>query len=124
MTNLKNEILSDPLSIGYSGMTDKQVAEALNIVDRVLQRKSISGDELFGYTDVVEYASLSDAKKLQWLALCAIETVHRSAMPIIKTIFPSASTTWENIVKTETVTRAQELGLQKVRTGHVIEVRL
>lgn len=87
----------------YSGMTDAEAAAALVAINNVEQRESISGSELFGYTDETEYNALTDAKKSQWLGICGIESVTKAAVPIIKDIFPNGTTTWGNIVKTETV---------------------
>jgi len=119
---LKDEITNDPLSRGYSTMTDLEVATSLNTVDRVLQRSSISGSELFGYTVEAEYTALSNGLKQQWLSLCAIDIITKNAVPIIKSIFPNNTITWSNIVKTETVSRAQELGF-RVNEGDVIQAR-
>ena len=122
MSILLDELTNDPLGRGYSGMSDLQVADSLNTANRLLGRKSISGPELFGYTEFTEYEILSDAKKDQWLGLCGIDTVTSNAVPLIKDIFPNGSTTWGNIVKTEIKTRAQELGFT-VNEGDVLQAR-
>jgi len=120
---LKAEIDDDPLARGYSGMTDQQVADSLNTADRVVVREEIVGNELFSYTDETEYLALSDALKSQWLSLCSIDIIRKNAVPIIKSIFNSGSATWGNIVKTETLSRAEELGLGLVSVADVTFVR-
>ncbi len=121
---LLSEITNDPLSVGYSTMTDLQVSQSLNTVNRVLARESISGSELFGYTDAAEYTALTDGQKQQWLGLCGIDTVLKSAVPLIKSLFGNGTVTWGAIVKTETVSRAQELGLGSINEGDVKHARL
>lgn len=106
---LRAELDSNPTL--YAALTDQQVADELNAVDKVQTRTSISGSELFSYTDETEYNALADSKKSQWLSLCAIDSVTSSAVPIIKSIFPANTATWGNIVKTETVSRAAQEGL-------------
>lgn len=122
MSKLSDELTNDPLTLGYSTMTNLEVADSLNTVNRTLGRKSLSGSELFGYTDAAEYTALTDIKKDQWLGLCGINTVTSSAVPLIKDVFPSNTTTWGNIVKTETKSRAQELGFT-VNEGDVLQAR-
>ena len=120
---LKDEITNDPLTRGYSGMTDEELTVSLNTANIILPRESIPGSELFGYTDETEYLALASAQRVEWLTLCGIENIGRDAVPIVKSIFPSDTTTWENIVKTKTVSRAQELGLPKIKEGYVWEAR-
>lgn len=107
----------------YGAMTNAQVAAELNAVDKVQNRSQISGAELFGYTDETEYAALTDAQKTQWLALCAIDNVTTGAVPLVKSLFPQGTTTWANIVKTETVSRASQIGAGKVKEGYVAVAR-
>lgn len=99
----------------YGAMTDQQVADELNAVDKVQNKTSISGSDIFERTDSGEFALLSDAKKAQWLALCAIESIDPfNVLPSIGVnIFGGGSTTGTNIVafRTETVSRASQLGL-------------
>jgi len=110
---LKIRLGLDGNSALYGALTDQQVADSLNTQKSVV-RKSISGSELFSYTDAAEYGALSDLKKQQWLGLCGIDSITSAAVPLIKSLFPSNSVTWGAIVKTETVTRAQELGLSVI----------
>jgi len=92
-------------------MSHQQAANEFNVVDKTTARLSISGSELFGYTDSAEYENLTDAQKQQWLSLCGIDSVTKDAVPLIKSLFASNSATWGNIVKTETKSRAEQLGL-------------
>ncbi len=107
----------------YGAMSDQQVADELNAVDKTKTRDSIPGSELFGYTNAAEYGALSDVQKQQWLGLCGIDSVSKSAVPLIKSLFNGTSTTWGNIIKTETRSRSSELGLGVVRVGYITEAR-
>ena len=40
---LKTELTEDPLALGYSGMTDQEVADSLNAVNRQRNRTSMTG---------------------------------------------------------------------------------
>ncbi len=107
----------------YVALTDQQVADELNAVDKTKARDSIPGSELFGYTNAAEYGNLTDAQKQQWLGLCGIDSVSKAAVPLIQSLFNGASTTWGNIIKTETRSRAGELGIPRVEVGHVTRAR-
>ncbi len=107
----------------YGAMSDQQVADELNAVDKTKARDSIPGSELFGYTNAAEYSVLSDVQKQQWIGLCGIDSVSKAAVPLIKSLFNGASTTWGNIIKTETRSRASELGIPRVEVGHVTRAR-
>lgn len=103
----------------YGAMTAEQAAAELNAVDKVQQRQTIPGSEIFSYTDGTEYGALTDSQKQQWLGLCAIDTITQAAVPIVKSIFPHGTTTWANIVKTEIVSRASQIGIGVVKVGDV-----
>lgn len=107
----------------YSVMTAEQVVIELNAVDKVQTRNSIPGTELFGYTDQTEYEALTDPLKAQWLSLCAIQDIPKNAVAIIKSIFSAITTTWTNIIKTETVSRAEQIGIGRARVGEVERAR-
>lgn len=67
---LKTEISTDPLSRGYSGMTDLEVADDLNTVYRTKVRDYISGSEILNATDDAEFDALQETKKTAWTSLC------------------------------------------------------
>ena len=98
----------------YSAMTDADVVASMTAPGTPTPRESISGSELLGYTVAAEYTLLSDAQKQQWLGLCGVDTVTAAAVPLIKSLFNDASATWNAIVKTETKTRAETLGLGRL----------
>ena len=127
--SLKDEITNDPLTRGYAGMTDAQVADSLtNTIDRVVTKQFISGSEIFNATDDTEYSALTDAQKSAWDALCAIDqidTVSGVAKAREAELFGGGTTTRTNLlaIRNETVSRAQELGLGNVNEGDVRQAR-
>jgi hypothetical protein len=71
---LNTELTTDPLTRGYSGMTDQQAADDLNTVYRTRDRGSMLGDEIFAATDNAEFVGLSDHKQQLWnpLVFCPL----------------------------------------------------
>lgn len=132
---LWDEINNDPLARGYAGMTDEQVAADLNTVYRTRNRSSISGDEAFGATDPAEFDGLADGSannsadtKNHWIAFCgrdSIDPFQVANVQFVQQIFGPGSVTVANLsaTRTEDVSRAEELGLGTVKTGHVQKAR-
>lgn len=124
---LKTELDGDPLVRGYSGMTDQEAADDLNTVYRQRNRAQVSGANAYDLTDSTEYDALTDAKKSQWLSLCAIESVDPfgPAVGAVIDIFGGASTTVSNLqsYRVESISRAIELGLGEVTPQHVKDAR-
>ena len=120
---LSDELAKDPKALGWAGKSNAVILTEINTAIRLVNRESISGAELFKYTVQSEFDLLNDSQKLQWITLCKHGQVFKEAIPIIKSIFPAPTATWQAIVKTETVSRAQELGLPKVRMGQIERAR-
>ena len=99
---IKAELAANPAT--YDALSDAEVVPLLRAISITTTRESISGSELFGYTDATEYGALSASNKQQWLSLCGIDAITKDAVPLIKSLFPNGSVTWGNIVKTETKT--------------------
>ena len=126
---LKTEVTTDPLGRGYSGMSDREVADDLNTVYRTRQRKTLSGSEIFNVTDDVEYTALTDVQKASWDALCAIDSIDTGS-GVAKSreaeLFGPGKTTRANLIalKTDDISRATELEIPFVRVGHVQMARM
>ena len=126
---LKAEIDSDPLTRGYAGMDDAAVAASLNTADRSRDKTSVSGSDIFAQIDGAELDALSDAARTEILQLCAIDTVDPfgPAANIVLRVFAGAAGTVTrpalSAFRVETISRAEELGLGVVATGHVEEAR-
>lgn len=129
MTILADEITNDPLARGYAGMTDQQVADSMNAVDRTQVQAFISGSEIFNATDDAEYAALTDAQKSAWDALCAIDSIDTSsgvAKAREAELFGPATATRTALqaLKNKPVSRATELGLPTITADRVTTARV
>lgn len=125
---LYDEITNDPLSRGYSSMTNLEIANDLNTVYRTRNRASMSGDEIYQQTVPAEFSALGDNLKQLWMAFCGRDTVNPFATANVQTvvqIFGSGSTTLSNLqaFRVEDISRAQELGLGTVSEGLVFEAK-
>lgn len=125
---LVDELTNDPLTRGYSGMTNAQVVSSLNTVDRSRNKTSLSGDEIFQATDPTQYGALTDTQKSQWLAFCGRDSLDPFAtanVTVVTEIFGGGSTTVTNLnsLRTESVSRGEEIGFGKVREGDVQDAR-
>lgn len=125
---LKDEITNDPLSRGYSTMSDLEVVASLNkTIDRPI--KFLSGSDIFNATDDEEYAALTDIQKSSWDALCAIDSINTSsgvAKAREAELFGGGTATRANLLalKNNKQSRAQELGLGRVRDFQVAAARI
>ena len=61
---LWTEISTDPLSRGYSGMTDARIAIDLNTVYRTCMRDRLSSAEIYEQIVVAEFQTKTDAQKV------------------------------------------------------------
>lgn len=114
---IRDELLSDPLVRGYSGMTDQQAADDLNTSYRTRNRTSMTGDEVFSS---LESQTVWDSKtadqRLEFLALCgrdSIDPFGQANVDVVVSIFgpPSSGNTTDNLqtARVESITRAEEL---------------
>ncbi len=124
---LKSEITVDPITRGYSGMTDVQVAESLNTVNRNRNRVSMPGDEIGDSIDEAEWDALSDINKDHVLGLMGTLRVDPFGFgaSVIKKSFGLGSTTVGSlaVARVETISRGVEIGVGQVSVGHVEYVR-
>jgi len=126
---LKTEIDTDPLARGYAGMSDAAVADSLNVIDRTINRTSMSGSEILNAVDASEWATRGNAQKqVVWhivhlgnvnpfgLEATLIADAFRGAGGVTIAALADARKTG--------VSRAVELGLNLVKAGYVQQVRL
>ena len=120
----RNESIQAELAdAAYDGMTDAQALARMNSDAPSVARTSIPGEELLDATDEAEYSALPSGQRIEWLSLCGVETIFKDAVPIIKSLFPSGSVTWGNVVKTETKTYAAWRGLSDVQLAEITFAR-
>lgn len=123
---LKTEVLTDPLTRGYSTMTDQEVVDDLNTVYR--PRDYVKGWEIFNATDDAEYAALpTDAMRSSWDDLCSIDNIDVSngvAKAREAELFGVGTVTRTNLlVLKNSLTRAEELGFPNVEAIDIFIVR-
>jgi hypothetical protein len=121
---LYNEITTDPLARGYSGMSDAEIAADLNTEYRTYNLPTITGDEVFQATDTAEFAALSDHEQSLWLSFCSRATIDAwasSNVAFVQWVFGAGSDTVSNLsdLRREDITRAEELGLPVVSEADV-----
>ena len=125
--SLIDEITNDPLTRGYAGMTDLDIAQSLNAADREVNRTSISGSELLGLADSTEYSNLTDIQRDNWLALCGVDSINPSgsAVQLVVSIWAGNPLTVAALqsARVELISRAQELGLGLINEGDVNHAR-
>ncbi len=143
---LKDEMTGDPLGRGYNEegsedprptpMSDKELTNSLNEVNRERDRTHMSGDEISATIDEKEYLALSDIKKTRLLWLLNKDSVNPFdfaettlkdlfARSLLPTLFGAVSPTLIAFAsaRIEIISRATEIGLGKIKVGHVEEAR-
>lgn len=124
---LKNEITTDPLGRGYSGMTDLEIAADLKVVYRQRNREFMTGSEILNALDGPEYQALTDGQKdrvWQILHLGEVNPFGREA-DLMVTIFGAGSTTITTLAEArkEDISREAELGLPTIYARDVEAAR-
>lgn len=124
---LKSEIANDPLARGYSGMTNAAIAASLNTANRTRNRASMTASDVFNAINITEFNALSAAnKQTVW------DTLHLGTLnpfgveaTIFTNIFGAGSQTVTVLanLRRESISRAQELGLDVASEGLVAEAK-
>ena len=126
---LAAELTTDPLPRGYSGMTDAEAAADLNTEYRTKTRDLVSGSEILNATDDTEFGDLSVTDQSRWMNLCGIESIDTGsgiAKSLEAELFGAGTTTRDNLIAIRAliISRAVELGLGTVKTGHIQQARV
>ena len=123
---LNQELINDPLVRGYSGMSDQEAADDLNIENRDRNVLSMSGSEVLQNVDATEYSVLTDGQKQVFWGLLGIAILDPWGVEadVMQDIF-GASTTITNLqaARVETVSRSVELGLGLIRESDIEKAR-
>ena len=129
---LKDELVNDPLTRGYSGMTDEAAATDLNTAyrDDPNPPTSIPAAALWNAFDLTEYDALGAGDKAVADFIGDLGSDLPISAGLIKNkifgMFGAGTTSRANIIALTAVpqiTRAVELGLSKVKVGHVMVAR-
>jgi hypothetical protein len=123
---LYDEITNDPLGRGYSGMTDEDIATDLNTAYRTETRDTLSSAEIYENLDVVEFQEKSDAQKVYVRDILGLGDEVQvgpgtKARTVLISVFgPGSDTITALAAMLEVpISRAQEIGLWRVKVGHV-----
>ncbi len=109
---INQELTIDPLGRGYSGMTDQQAADDLNIVNRSVEKIEVPTYEVFESTILSEYNTLTADQKDVYqamLSMGAIDPRGANTRQIFADLFGVATTTRANLLalKDKSVSRAE-----------------
>ncbi len=125
---LTDEQANDPLTRGYSGMSDQQFADSLNAKDIDVIKSTVSGSDVFAATVDTEYDALTAGLRQEWLSLCAIDSLvpsngEAAASTVIR-IFGGGSATIANLqtLRTSTISRGSQLGLPVISLSHISRI--
>lgn len=125
---LKTELLAGHPVTGTYSSDDFVAAAELNVVNRTRNRDTVSGSEILNATDDAEFGALAVASKQLWLDLCGVEEIDTSsgvAKSLEADLFGAGTATRTNLaaVRSEDVSRGEELGLGFVGQGDVEDAR-
>jgi len=124
---LRAELDDDPLGRGYSGMTDVEAAADLNTVYRSRDKASVSGSEILNGIVVSEWNALTDAQRQTVWDIVHLGEVNPFGIEatLMVNIFGAGSETISGLssLRTEDISRAQELGLPQMKPGYVERAR-
>jgi len=114
----------------YRGKDDPEVARMLNLVDQAIDRDAITGDELLECTALGELVGLDDKRRAIYCLLAGKDQIcieQGSKMrELLKVLFAEGETRANLIalVKSPLLrSRAQLIGLDRVKPGHVMKAR-
>ncbi len=116
---IADEINADPLGRGYSSMSDQEITDSLNAVNRVVSVDSIeSQDVVAGLVPSEVNALTATQQRNLWgvIGAGAIRPDDTEVKDFFADLFPPGTTTRANLLAlaNETISRAQEVGLGEV----------
>ena len=123
------ELTEDPLSRGYSGMTDIEAAANLNTVNRTVDIEAVTGQDLFEAVLPAHYNALSAEFKQLFGIIVGMGTIMvngTNTKAALIAMFTGATETLQALAALQTtqVSRAVELELGFVYPGHVQNARM
>lgn len=124
---LKAEITDDPLSRGYSGMNNHEIASDLNTQYRERNLNLITATEIFNAINKSEFNALPDSQKQIIWNILHMGEVNPFGLEkdIFVDIFGAGSETITSLAGIRKVpqSRAAELGLSEVSAGYVADAK-
>lgn len=127
---LREELENDPLERGYAQMSNAEVATDLNTEYRTRNTYQFRASELLSVIDLPEYNGLTGSEKAEIKFILQVPGIHDSSpgsttREVLIQFFGKESQTLTNLdeMTSESISRAEELGLPTVRRYHVSKVR-
>jgi len=123
ISTLKSELLSGHPVTGAYDADDALAADQINLVNRTKNRTSISASEVVNAFDSAEFTALSDANKALVWNIVHIGELNPFGIEatLLTSIFGGGSNTIVNLaaLRTDNISRADELGLGVVGANHI-----
>ena len=120
---LKSELDTDPLSRGYTTMTDEEATNDLNAAYRERNRGLMTGSEILNVIAMSEFNALDDVNKQLFWNVLHLGDVNPFGVEanLFILIFGAGSDTIIALkaARKENITRGEEIGFGLVRQGHV-----
>ncbi len=124
---LWNEINSDPLGRGYSGMTNASITGNLNIKNRTRNKVTMTGTEVINAVKASEFNALTSASQQRIWDTLHLGTLNPFGIEatIFTGVFGAGSSTVATLqsLRIETISRGEELGLGLISAGLVIKAK-
>lgn len=125
---LRTELTDDPLGIGYSSMTAKQVRASLYAETRTEPIDSVTGQQIFEAVVPAHYDALDAANKQLFLGIVGMGTIAvggTNTKARLAAMFTGATDTLDALVALQTrpVSRAVELKLGPIALSDIDKAR-
>lgn len=124
---LRAELDTDPLALGYAGMTDEQAAASLNANGRDVNRTEVTGGEIATSVVRSELAALTagDQNYIRALISAGVMPITDNLKSEFGAVFGAGTQTRANLLSLlkRPGSRAEELGLARVTPSHVADAR-
>ncbi len=125
---LHDELINDPIGRGYGLMSDPEAADSLNTPNRNVSVDSVPSEFVVAALVASEVASLTAAQQRTMWGIIGAGTVRADdaeVKAVFADLFGAATTTRANLLAlgTQTISRAQEIGIGFVKAPDVNEAR-
>lgn len=115
---LSLEISNDPLSRGYAEMTDQQIVESLMIKNRSVNKTALKNTEILEAIETSALLALTGDQATRVWGVLGMDSVNPfgNAAKIFIDAFGNPSNTLNALasLRTETISRAKELGINSL----------
>ena len=121
---LRDEIDTDPLARGYSGMDSQQIADDINIIYRERNREQMTATEVLNTVNTIEWSALTDTEQRKiWdiLHMGGDLNPFGNEAQFFISVFGAGSQTITDLAaaRTEDISRATEINIVEVLASDV-----